>query len=103
MDSWNIDAAFQSRIHVSFEYPGLSNASRRTIWRNFLDRAGRNTDVSDAQVEVLSRLDLNGRQIKNVLKSAALLAARKKEPLGRKYVDMVLAIEKRRPGVAEGF
>ncbi|TPX12832.1 uncharacterized protein E0L32_006712 [Thyridium curvatum] len=93
----NIDAAFQSRIHVSFEYPGLTNASRQTIWRNFLDRAGRNTDVSDAQVEVLARLDLNGRQIKNVLKTASLLASRKNTTLKREHIDTILAIQKHSP------
>jgi hypothetical protein len=58
---------------------------------------------SDGDLEELASVELNGRQIKNVLKSAALLAARKKEALNRKYVDMVLGIEKRRPGVAAGF
>jgi hypothetical protein len=38
-----------------------------------------------------------------VLKSAALLAARKRDGLARKYVDVVLAIEKRRPGVGATF
>jgi hypothetical protein len=32
-----------------------------------------------------------------------LLAARKKDTLGRKYVNIVLDIERRRPGVAIGF
>jgi hypothetical protein len=54
-------------------------------------------------LDELAMVELNGRQIKNVLKSAALLAARKKDKLGRKYVDTVLAIERRRPGVAVGF
>jgi hypothetical protein len=57
----------------------------------------------EKDLEELSTVALNGRQIKNVLKSAALLAARKKDKLGRKYVDTVLAIENRRPGVAAGF
>jgi hypothetical protein len=57
----------------------------------------------DGDVEELASVELNGRQIKNVLKSASLLAVRKKESLNKKYVDMVLGIEKRRPGVAVGF
>lgn len=96
----NIDAAFQSRIHVSMAYPDLTVDSRRHIWENFLTSLRVKGAWSDEDIDELARIELNGRQIKNVLKSAALLAARKKEGLGKKYVDMVLAIERRRPGVA---
>ncbi|KAF2001125.1 ATPase [Amniculicola lignicola CBS 123094] len=102
----NIDATFQSRIHVSLAYPDLTMSSRRVIWENFLNAMGvleGSADWKGEDLDELSKVQLNGRQIKNVLKSAALLSARKKQPLGRKYVDMVLAIEKRRPEVAEGF
>lgn len=99
----NIDAAFQSRIHVSMAYPDLTVESRRQIWENFLKGLQVRQDWGEGDLDDLATVELNGRQIKNVLKSAALLAARKKERLGRKYVDIVLAIERRRPGVAEGF
>ncbi|KAF2466713.1 P-loop containing nucleoside triphosphate hydrolase protein [Lindgomyces ingoldianus] len=99
----NIDAAFQSRIHVSMSYPDLNNESRRHIWENFLQLLDRPEDFSGKDVDELAKVQLNGRQIKNVLKSASLLSTRKNEPLTRKYVDMVLAIERRRPGVAPGF
>jgi SpoVK/Ycf46/Vps4 family AAA+-type ATPase len=32
------DSAFQSRIHISLNYPELSEQSRRIIWTNFLDK-----------------------------------------------------------------
>jgi hypothetical protein len=99
----DIDAAFQSRIHISMAYPDLTIESRRHIWENFLKGLNVKGDFSENDLEELAMVKLNGRQIKNVLKSAALLAARKKEGLGRKYVDTVLAIEHRRPGVAAGF
>jgi hypothetical protein len=98
----NIDAAFQSRIHVSLAYPDLTAESRRHIWENFTKQLDLQ-DWTEKDLDELKDVELNGRQIKNVLKSASLLAARKKEKLGRKYVDKILAIEKRRPGVAEGF
>ncbi|TDZ15082.1 ATP-dependent zinc metalloprotease FtsH [Colletotrichum orbiculare MAFF 240422] len=99
----NIDAAFRSRIHVSLEYPDLTAGSRRQIWRNFLQgsaaSAALGADVlSEADVDELAELPLNGRQIKNVLKTSQLLAARKKSPLKRCFIDTVLSIEKRRPG-----
>ncbi|KAK8023688.1 hypothetical protein PG993_011754 [Apiospora rasikravindrae] len=101
----NIDPAFQSRIHVSLEYPDLTPASRRQVWQNFLAAAaaggakGAATEISDADLDDLSVLDLNGRQIKNILKTAQLLASRKKKPLKRSFIDTILAIENRRPEV----
>jgi len=95
----NIDAAFQSRIHVSLEYPDLTIESRRVIWRNFLGASTPKAEVSETDVEELAELNLNGRQIKNILKTAQLLASRKKSPLKREFIDVVLNIEKRRPGV----
>jgi len=94
----NIDPAFQSRIHVSLEYPDLTAESRRVIWRNFLSASGTKADVSDEDINELAKLQLNGRQIKNILKTAQLLASRKKSPLRREFIDVILAIEKRRPG-----
>jgi SpoVK/Ycf46/Vps4 family AAA+-type ATPase len=99
----NIDAAFQSRIHISMAYPDLTSDSRKSIWQNFLKSLGGLEQWKDQDLEEMASVELNGRQIKNVLKSASLLAARKKEALNRKYIDMVLGIEKRRPGVAAGF
>jgi SpoVK/Ycf46/Vps4 family AAA+-type ATPase len=96
----NIDSAFQSRIHISLSYPDLDSGTRRHIWENFLTVLGVSDSWSAEDLDELANLELNGRQIKNVLKSAALLSARKKEPLSRMYVDKVLAIENRRPGVA---
>ncbi|KAF2130042.1 P-loop containing nucleoside triphosphate hydrolase protein [Dothidotthia symphoricarpi CBS 119687] len=99
----NIDAAFQSRIHISIAYPALTVESRRHIWENFIVGLDLQQDWRKEDLDELAMVMLNGRQIKNVLKSAALLAARKKEVLSRKYVDMVLTIEGKRPGVAEKF
>jgi hypothetical protein len=98
----DIDAAFQSRIHVSIEYPDLTAASRRAIWKNFLAGSSLKSSLNDKDVAELAELKLNGRQIKNVLKAAQLLAARKKsETLDRKYIETVLVIEKKRPGAPQ--
>lgn len=95
----NIDAAFQSRIHVSLEYPDLTTESRVQIWKNFISAFKDTPEITDADVEELATLRLNGRQIKNILKTAQLLASRRKSVLRRSFIDTVLAIEKRRPAV----
>lgn len=93
----NIDTAFQSRIHVSMEYPDLTNVSRRQIWCNFLKSSSQRHCFSEQDLDELAKVRLNGRQIKNILKTAQLLACRKKAALNREFVETVLAIEKRRP------
>jgi SpoVK/Ycf46/Vps4 family AAA+-type ATPase len=82
----NIDAAFESRIHLSLMYGNLSFESRRQIWMTFL--AG-NTSFSTEQIDTLAQIELNGRQIKNILKTAQLLATHKNEPLQFKYVQTI--------------
>ncbi|KAH6684845.1 ATPase [Plectosphaerella plurivora] len=93
----NIDQAFQSRIHVSLEYPDLTPESRRVIWKNFLIGTSAENLFTGKDLDELAALKLNGRQIKNILKTSQLLAARRKSPLSRKFIDTVLAIENRRP------
>ncbi len=99
----NIDAAFQSRIHVSLEYPDLTADSRRQIWQNFLAASAIPADLTERDIEDLAKLQLNGRQIKNILKTSSLLAARKKSALKRSFIDTILSIEKRRPGPAHMY
>ncbi|PLB53426.1 putative AAA family ATPase [Aspergillus steynii IBT 23096] len=67
-----IDPAFESRIHVSLHYNELDWTSRRHIWEQFL---GRSTSVfTTEQLDSVAEVELNGRQIKNALKTANLLA-----------------------------
>ncbi|KAI1499720.1 P-loop containing nucleoside triphosphate hydrolase protein [Biscogniauxia marginata] len=69
------DDAFTSRIHVPLRYSNLSEASRRTIWHNFCNRIPGGADVSEKDLDRLARHELNGRQIKNIVKSAESMAA----------------------------
>ena len=76
------------------EYPALDTKSRNHVWSNFLSR-GVDHELTEAQLEELAAVDLNGRQIKNVLKTSQLLACRKKTPLRYEYIKTVLNIENR--------
>lgn len=57
----NIDAAFQSRIHVSLHYPDLSDVSRRHIWANFLEGSEHANDITEQDLDELCTVQLNGR------------------------------------------
>jgi SpoVK/Ycf46/Vps4 family AAA+-type ATPase len=93
----NIDPAFHSRIHISLSYPELAPASRRQIWANFLNASQFPHSLSEQDIDGLSLVELNGRQIKNVLKTSQLLALRKGENLNKTFVGTVLSIEQDRP------
>jgi len=86
-----LDPAFSSRIHVSLEYADLTTESRATIWQNFLKGIEGNV-ISGAELQKLARLELNGRQVKNVVKMASLLAGRKGESLSFGHVRVVLEV-----------
>jgi len=154
------DAAFQSRIHISLDYPELSIESRRSVWKNFLAQhnavqqsarekgpsksstsgakagassttpsstttpikpdtldgtlASTEQDTTDevaqaaaleahrkatqphamtnSQIGNLALMHMNGRQIKNVLKTAQLLASRKAEALNMTHITRVLDV-----------
>ncbi|KAL4722889.1 hypothetical protein ACLX1H_010129 [Fusarium chlamydosporum] len=98
----DMDQAFQSRIHMSLEYPPLDATARESVWRGFLSRAisvHANLEgdaahvITDDEVKALAALDLNGRQIKNVLKTANLLACHKEEKLAFRHLQTVLRVE----------
>lgn len=72
-----IDPAFQSRVDFILPYTGLTMEAREEVWRNLITRAGaERMDVSDEDIWKLAQLNLNGREIKNLLKSAMLLDAK---------------------------
>lgn len=96
-----IDPAFQSRIHVSLRYRDLSPEARRAIWIAFLTKA-RGTftggaaladfghGLSERELRLLSARDVNGRQIKNAVRTASALAESMQEQLGFKHIESVL-------------
>lgn len=90
----NMDPAFQSRIHISMEYPGLDKAARAQVWRNFLER-GVNHELSAEEIDKLADVEINGRQIKNVLKTGQLLSCHKKVPLRYVHLRTVLDVERK--------
>ncbi|GAP84049.1 putative TOB3 [Rosellinia necatrix] len=89
----NMDEAFNSRIHFRLQYPELDAGARRTVWAGFLDRHQGGHDVSDENLSRLEKLEMNGRVIKNVLKSATLLASHKDEKLTFQHIELVLKID----------
>lgn len=88
----NIDPAFESRIHLSLAYKELDAESRRQVWTQFLSRPSNIEAFTDEQLDQVAKSQLNGRQIKNVIKTAGLLAWSKGRELRYEDLKAVLAL-----------
>ncbi|KAI0837773.1 P-loop containing nucleoside triphosphate hydrolase protein [Hypoxylon sp. FL0890] len=96
----SFDPAFESRIHLTIHYPQLDFESRLHIWRIFVEPRSANSSVDEKELEDLARPDLNGRQIKNIVKIARLLATRDKTPLTLTHLKTVLMAKRVDPAGA---
>jgi len=66
----SFDPAFHSRITIAIHYPDLDQQARAKIWELFLQRG----NIDGLDVAELSQYQLNGRQIKNVIRLAQAVA-----------------------------
>lgn len=96
----SFDPAFESRIYLSIDYPKLDLASRLHVWKTFIGPAmstgpgSSRTGITEQDLKRIAKEELNGRQIKNVVKTARLLAAGDREALGLDHVETVLRVKR---------
>ncbi|KAL3451638.1 hypothetical protein BJX65DRAFT_304231 [Aspergillus insuetus] len=91
------DDAFQSRIHVALRYGDLTTKAKRSVWKMFLEKVQAMDGVqtatfTDKDYDLLSRHNLNGRQIKNSVRTAQALAVNEKTPLSMEHIKRVLDV-----------
>ncbi|KAJ4257572.1 hypothetical protein NW762_008697 [Fusarium torreyae] len=91
------DEAFQSRIHIALRYDNLDSRAKRTIFKMFLNRVEKLgklkvKPLTEDDLNTLSKQDLNGRQIKNVVGSAQDLAVTNGEALSMRHIKQVLDV-----------
>ncbi|KAM5354213.1 hypothetical protein ACJ41O_000863 [Fusarium nematophilum] len=91
------DEAFQSRIHIALRYDNLDTKAKRTIFKMFLDRVRtlgklEVEPLTEDDLQLLSKQELNGREIKNVVGSAQDLAVNKGEALSMRHIKQVLNV-----------
>ena len=93
----NIDEAFESRISFPIYFPPLTAADRRQIWTDFLndvrmpDEAARGALMGE--IGRWAELDINGRQIRNVILMAEkLVQGEEGSGLTPAVVDGVLGV-----------
>lgn len=91
------DEAFKSRVQLAVHYPTLNEDDRFEIWSNFIHtlrdrKVDINFDELDRKTKFLARYSLNGRQIRNLIRTASQLAKYKGERLEYKHLEQVIEI-----------
>lgn len=99
----NIDRAFFSRISIAIRFGAADSEKRAKIWHNLLDAANILKSFDDDDVERLAEFDLNGRQIKNIIRNSQTLAKAEGEStvtLDRltKMIELTTAFERNMSG-----
>ncbi|KAG0646134.1 aaa-tob3 [Hyphodiscus hymeniophilus] len=91
------DDAFQSRIHIALRYGELSTKAKKAVFKMFIERVRvlecvKTMPFSEEDYNSLARNNLNGRQIKNTIRTAQALAVNNKEPLSMEHIKRVLDV-----------
>ncbi|KAK0614011.1 P-loop containing nucleoside triphosphate hydrolase protein [Immersiella caudata] len=87
------DAAVMSRIHMMLHYPSPDKSMRKKLWEQKLGDLKRNSTLEfhgepDQAAEILSKYEMNGRDILNTLNSARTMARNDAHTIGVK--DLVV-------------
>ncbi|KAL0936383.1 uncharacterized protein CTRU02_208598 [Colletotrichum truncatum] len=85
-----LDPAVYSRIHLTINYPALDQPSRLKIWQTFLEKNGSN--MSKSELEALSEIEVDGRRIRNIVKTSGIMANREGRPIRFDDVRKVMKI-----------
>ena len=90
------DPAFESRIHFCLEYPDLDHAARQMVWKSFVAKTKLNTkvkvDLNENAIQQLAELELNGRQIKNIMSVSQAVAMKRNETLGEDSIRKTIKL-----------
>jgi hypothetical protein len=88
----SFDLAFKSRIHLALKYSALDEGRRKELWKIFIDLTSKSVLQSwpDSILNDLAKVNINGRQIKNTVRTANTLAKSKNTMLGKEHIDIVL-------------
>lgn len=85
---------FKSRLDLIRPYYDLSPEARGAVWVNFIKHQGNCASIfGDCDFDELAKVKLNGREIKNSVKTALVLVG--KDPLTMEHIRVVLGIRER--------
>ncbi|KAF6758888.1 P-loop containing nucleoside triphosphate hydrolase protein [Ephemerocybe angulata] len=84
------DEAFLSRIHVALHFQQLSQESKEQVWAAFIKKAGASDTITPQEITTLARRDINGRQIKNAVRTAHSLAVGRDQDVKFEHIEQTL-------------
>lgn len=93
----SLDEAFQSRIHVTIGLPELDAKSQLEVWTIFvkdlnIEKSEKIGILEFVDEDIKKNGNLNGRQIRNSVRTALAIAAQMGETISKKHVRDVLEI-----------
>ncbi|KAM0796490.1 P-loop containing nucleoside triphosphate hydrolase protein [Usnea florida] len=93
----SLDEAFQSRIHITLGLPELHAESQMKVWAIFvkeleIGEEEKKAILKHVSEDIKKNGNLNGRQIRNAVRTAIAIAAQKKEQVSEQHVKDVLSI-----------
>ena len=92
----NVDEAFKRRIKLIINFPMPDAANRLKLWTSMVPKE---TPIDDVDFEFFAQqFELSGSTIKNVLLSAAYMAAAAAQPLSMKHLVVALSQEQKKLG-----
>ncbi|OBT88249.1 hypothetical protein VE02_02773 [Pseudogymnoascus sp. 03VT05] len=83
------DEAFQSRICLTIHYQPLDDVQRTAIWRNLLGRIESKAWNEDILKKLGQSYKINGREINNLIRTAAALAEYEEVALAERHIETV--------------
>jgi AAA+ superfamily predicted ATPase len=90
------DEAFQSRIHLQIPYLPANRAQRKAMWTNIIEAQSAEHNLDDAAFERLATIyKRNGREIKNMVLLALMIANAKGGVLDEDTIDAVGKLDSR--------
>jgi SpoVK/Ycf46/Vps4 family AAA+-type ATPase len=93
-----LDEAFQSRIHIILTMPTLDKKRQWKIWVMFLkDQMASEAEAKAAARDIVKETEndnLNGRQIRNNVRTALALASQEGTPLSVSHLKQVSALSR---------
>ncbi|KAI0972699.1 P-loop containing nucleoside triphosphate hydrolase protein [Xylaria arbuscula] len=93
----SFDKAMKSRIHLAIGYASPEVDVRRQIWFRYLGTVPTKQSAIKINevVEELAAVELNGREIANVVNTACTMARFEQQPLALKHLETVLQVRER--------
>jgi SpoVK/Ycf46/Vps4 family AAA+-type ATPase len=93
---YTFDEAFKNRMHAIVRFPELGYNSRLNIWRNFLFNSRRPIPLDESlskdetEIQILAKLKCNGRDIRNLIRTAFSYASSYNQKLGVRHIAVVM-------------